>query len=302
MNDVTVLVVLEDEAARERMSHLLADAIGIEVIGKVGTAADAVDLLATLSPDVILMDAQMSGTNGVETTRILMNERRYPGAVVVLSVDTNDLEDAIESGAAGYLLKDARPDELLAVVQRATDGGFVFGDTVMQETQGMETALRYLSTPTPKVMPDNTAEHGAGAEEAVDSTPSGRGVGPDESEKTAGSVDALAFDALMTEVELVIAGPPSPAQVLKLYQSIKALTEVGIDEVVGSWRGDTVIKLTLRHPIPLLRLLVDMPEVAEVIPLASAEGEGLQRSVGGILGQPRYFPPPPRVRLVLEDP
>ena len=312
MNGVTVLLVIEDQASREGLSRLLAGAGGFDVVGKVGNGADAVDLAVTLSPEVILIDAQMSGTSGIAATRILKKERTYPGAVIVLSVDTEDLEDALESGAVGYLLKDALPDELTAVVRGATDGGFVFGNSVMQTARGMEIALRYFENPTlgaTEVPPDNTAEQEAGAEEAVESTPApgvardvpdDGAVGPDETDEQATRVGVRSPDRVMMEVELVIAGPPTPAQVLKLYQNLKGVTDIVIDEVAGSWTGDTVMKLTLRRPIPLLPVLADLPGVVEVTEEARVEGETTIRRPG-ILGQTRDVPPPPRLRVVLED-
>jgi len=101
----------------------LLEASDIEVAGEASNGADAVDCARELQPDVILMDLSMPGVDGVEATRRI--SRELPGIPVVVLTSFSDrarIVDALDSGAVGYLLKDADPDELIRGVQAAAAG------------------------------------------------------------------------------------------------------------------------------------------------------------------------------------
>ena len=118
------IVVVDDHAiVRRGLQDLLAGAPDLDVVA---TAADAGEALAAVDahgPDVVVMDLGMPGVNGVEATRAI-HARRPGTSVIVLShsADARSILDAIDAGAAGYLLKDVEPVELLQAVRAAAAG------------------------------------------------------------------------------------------------------------------------------------------------------------------------------------
>ncbi len=120
-----IRVVLVDDHAvvRTGLAQLLSVADDIEVVGTAGDGAEAIDVVREQTPDVVLMDLQMPGTDGVEATRALQ-ESDLPTQVLVLTSfsDGDRIVAALDAGAVGYLLKDAEPDEVLAGIRAVSRG------------------------------------------------------------------------------------------------------------------------------------------------------------------------------------
>ena len=120
---IRVLVVDDHEVVREGLRAFLGLQEGIEVAGEAADGEEAIEAAARLRPDVILMDLVMPRLDGVGAMRALRD--RVPGArVIVLTsfVDDDKLLPALRSGAAGYLLKNAKPQELARAVRAAHAG------------------------------------------------------------------------------------------------------------------------------------------------------------------------------------
>jgi DNA-binding NarL/FixJ family response regulator len=118
-----VLVVDDHAQMRELVRGALDREPDIHVVGDACNGADAVDLADELEPDVVVMDLSMPGMSGVEATRELL--ARLPEVavlVVTVSAAERDVLDALEAGAAGYLLKDSGPEEIVRAVEAAVDG------------------------------------------------------------------------------------------------------------------------------------------------------------------------------------
>jgi DNA-binding NarL/FixJ family response regulator len=121
---MTVRLLLCDDHAvvRAGLRALLGSAPGIEVVGEAGSGEEAVAMAAKLRPDVVLMDLQLgAGIDGAEATRRIAS----PGVrvLVLTTYDTDaDITRAIDAGAAGYLLKAERPEELFAAIHAAAEG------------------------------------------------------------------------------------------------------------------------------------------------------------------------------------
>ena len=117
---IRVLVVDDHAVVRQGLAQLLGSADDVEVVGSAGDGGEAVELVASASPDVVLMDLSMPGVDGVEATRRIGDGAR----VVVLTsfADERRIVDALDAGACGYILKDATPDEVLAAVRAAAAG------------------------------------------------------------------------------------------------------------------------------------------------------------------------------------
>ncbi len=123
---MTIRVVLVDDQAMVRtgLRMVLAAEPDIEVVGEAADGASAVALAEELAPDVVLVDLVMPGVDGLEALRAL--RERVPGArAIVLSsfIDDEKLFPAVRAGAAGYLLKDVQPQELVAAIRTVHAGG-----------------------------------------------------------------------------------------------------------------------------------------------------------------------------------
>jgi DNA-binding NarL/FixJ family response regulator len=120
---IRLLIVDDHHVLREGLSLLLAGVDDIEVIGAARDAHEALALADAESPDVVLMDLSMPGTDGIEVTRRLM--AAHPDARVVVLTSFSDRERivaAIDAGAIGYLLKDVEPGELVSGIRAAHRG------------------------------------------------------------------------------------------------------------------------------------------------------------------------------------
>ena len=120
---VRVLLVDDHPLVRTGLRKYLEGSDDLEVVGEAQDGADAVAACARLSVDVVVMDLVMPGMDGVEATARIMEAHPGVHVVVLTSYVRDDLvERALEAGAVGYLLKDARPEVLLQAVRDAAVG------------------------------------------------------------------------------------------------------------------------------------------------------------------------------------
>jgi DNA-binding NarL/FixJ family response regulator len=120
---VRVLIVDDQTVVLEGLAAILSTDPEIQVVGLAGDGQQALDLVPQVQPDVVLMDLKMPVLNGVQATRRL--HQAYPRVyVLVLTTYAADewVFDAIRAGAAGYLLKDTRRDELIAAIKGTAAG------------------------------------------------------------------------------------------------------------------------------------------------------------------------------------
>ncbi|MQY40068.1 Transcriptional regulatory protein DegU [Streptomyces sp. RB17] len=119
---VRVLVAEDQSAVRAGLVLILRSAPDIEVAGEAADGGRAVELARQIRPDVVLMDVQMPGLDGVSATRQIVAE----GLADVLVLTTFDLDEyvfgALRAGAAGFLLKSTEARDLLAAVRTVADG------------------------------------------------------------------------------------------------------------------------------------------------------------------------------------
>ncbi|PBC75481.1 LuxR family two component transcriptional regulator [Streptomyces sp. TLI_235] len=127
----TVLIVDDQPLQRYGFRMLLESQPDTAVVGEAGHGAEAVRLAAELRPDVVLMDIRMPGMDGIEATRLIV---AAGGRSRVLVLTTFDLDEyahaALRAGASGFLLKDARPEELLAGIRAVAEGDAVVAPAV----------------------------------------------------------------------------------------------------------------------------------------------------------------------------
>jgi len=118
------VVVAEDQAmVRAGLVSILSSDHGIEVVGEAVDGIEALEVVAAHRPDVALIDIRMPRCDGLTATRRIVAEG-LPTAVVVLTTFGQDevVLDAIQAGAQGFLLKDSRPEDLLATVHAVAAG------------------------------------------------------------------------------------------------------------------------------------------------------------------------------------
>jgi DNA-binding NarL/FixJ family response regulator len=118
------LIICDDQAfVREGLAAILSTAPGIEVVGLAQHGQEAITLVGQQQPDLVLMDLKMPVMNGVRAT--LQIRKAYPQvAVLILTTYAEDswLFDAVRAGAAGYLLKDIQPADLIKAIEGTVVG------------------------------------------------------------------------------------------------------------------------------------------------------------------------------------
>ena len=121
--DVAVLLVDDHHMVRAGLRSLLDSTAGFQVVGEAGDGRQAIDLVATLGPDVVLMDLSMPVMDGVSATRAITAAN--PGVRILVLTSFTDrarVQESLTAGAIGYVLKDAEPAQLLAAIRSAAEG------------------------------------------------------------------------------------------------------------------------------------------------------------------------------------
>jgi len=113
------------------LSGALEAAADIEVVGEATTGAEATALAETLQPDVVLMDIQMPGTNGIEATRsIVQTSPQIRVLVLTMFQDDASVFTAMRAGARGYVLKDAEKEDILRAIRAVGRGEAIFSPAI----------------------------------------------------------------------------------------------------------------------------------------------------------------------------
>jgi len=128
---IRLLIADDHPVVRDGLSAMFAAEPEFEVVGQAGDGAEAIRLAEALRPDVILMDLQMPGVDGLAAIAELAKRGVAARVLVLTTYDTDGyVVPAIEAGATGYLLKDAPRDELLRAVRAAAAGQSVLAPSV----------------------------------------------------------------------------------------------------------------------------------------------------------------------------
>lgn len=127
----TILLIDDHPMLRTGVKQLISMAADLVVIGEAGSGEQGVQLAEKLDPDLILLDLNMPGMNGLETLDRL-REKPLSGSIVVFSVSNHeeDVVTALKRGADGYLLKDMEPEDLLKALQQAAAGEIVLSEAL----------------------------------------------------------------------------------------------------------------------------------------------------------------------------
>lgn len=159
MTDAKISVVLVDdqELVRAGLRTLLARDPEIEVVGEAADGRSGVRVVQQARPDVVLMDLRMPGLDGLGATRQILGDPSLSGTqVVVLTTfdDDDDIQTAMQVGAAGYLLKDLSPDELRRAVHVVAGGAALLAPAITRRV--MQQLASRTGTLNPALLADLT--------------------------------------------------------------------------------------------------------------------------------------------------
>jgi DNA-binding NarL/FixJ family response regulator len=130
---VTIRVLIADDQPliRAGLRTLLGAQAGIEVAGEASTGAQAIAESIRLAPDIVVMDIRMPGTDGIQATAQVVLQPASPRVLVLTTYDTDEyVFDALAPGASGFLLKDARPEDLIDGVRVVAAGDALLAPSV----------------------------------------------------------------------------------------------------------------------------------------------------------------------------
>lgn len=153
---IRVLLVDDHPMVRSGFRAILETETDITVVGEASDGAEAIELAATLDPEVICMDVQMPGIDGLEATRRLAADGRARGGVLVLTTFDRDdyLFAALDAGAAGFLLKNASPEKLVEAVRVVAGGDALLAPDVTRRVIARATTERAATTAATPRDPD----------------------------------------------------------------------------------------------------------------------------------------------------
>jgi DNA-binding NarL/FixJ family response regulator len=154
-HSIRVLVADDHAVFRHGLKALLDSEPGIDLVGEAASGREAVESSATLAPDVVLMDLQMPGINGIEATRrILQTNPRVGIVVLTMFEDDESVFSAMRAGARGYVLKGGEPSEIMEVLRAVAKGEAHFGPEIARRITGFFSILR---TDPAEAFPELTA-------------------------------------------------------------------------------------------------------------------------------------------------
>ncbi len=148
MSSIRILIADDHPVFRFGLRALLQAEPGMEVVGEASTGEEAVNLAVTLDPDVVLMDINMPGLNGIEATRRITLANSKIGILMITMLDDDSLFAAMRAGARGYLLKGAEGEETLQAIRAVARGEAIFSPAVASRL------VRFFAEPPATLSPD----------------------------------------------------------------------------------------------------------------------------------------------------
>lgn len=134
MTDCATLMIVDDHPLlRKGLRQLIELEDDLELVAEASNGMDALALLETSEPDLIVLDLNMQGMDGIETLKA-MREKGVASRIVMLTVSDHDEDvvSAITNGADGFLLKDMEPEEIIAKIKQAALGKMVISDRLAE--------------------------------------------------------------------------------------------------------------------------------------------------------------------------
>ncbi|MBI4306263.1 MAG: response regulator transcription factor [Chloroflexi bacterium] len=152
MDPITVLIVDDHTVAREGLRAMLETDQQVQVVGEAADGLDAIRLATKLNPKVVLMDVRMPRMDGLEATRKIKGELPTTAVIMMTSYDDDALVvDAVQAGAAGYLLKDASRDLLAHTIGAVASGGILVKASLLRKAIS---SLTSMARPSEAALPE----------------------------------------------------------------------------------------------------------------------------------------------------
>lgn len=153
MTDNVRVVIVDDHAVvRSGLRALLGTRPGIEVVGEAGGGSEAIDLVTSIVPDVVLMDLQMPEGNGIDATRAIAAACPSVAVLVLTMYEEDDMVfSSLRAGARGYLLKGAAQDEVVRAIHAVAAGQVIIGSGAAERVLASFAAPAAQRQPFPKL-------------------------------------------------------------------------------------------------------------------------------------------------------
>jgi len=130
MTPMRVLIADDHLFYREGLRVMLGAVPEIQLVGEAATGDEAIERALALHPDVVLMDLKMPGASGIEATRRIVRESSRIGVLVLTMFDDDSVFAAMRAGARGYLLKDARLEDVVRAIDAVGRGEAIFSPSI----------------------------------------------------------------------------------------------------------------------------------------------------------------------------
>ncbi|MBM9458434.1 response regulator transcription factor [Nocardioides sp. zg-536] len=128
---IRILLVDDEALVRAGLRMLLSSAPDVEVVGEASDGVEVVDQVRSLSPDIVLMDIRMPKVDGLRALALVRALPEPPSVVILTTFDLDEhLAEALEKGAAGFLLKDTPPAALIQAIRTVASGNAILSPTL----------------------------------------------------------------------------------------------------------------------------------------------------------------------------
>jgi DNA-binding NarL/FixJ family response regulator len=143
-----ILIADDHQLFRDGIRTLLLAAPDMQLAGEAETGDEVIALTAQLQPDVVLMDIQMPGINGIEATRQIVHASPHVAVLMVTMFDDDhSVFSAMRAGARGYVLKGAKHEDMLRAIRAAGNGEAIFSPTVAARMMDFFAGMRPAKLP-----------------------------------------------------------------------------------------------------------------------------------------------------------
>jgi DNA-binding NarL/FixJ family response regulator len=140
LSPIRVAIVEDNVLFRGGLKYLLNFSTDFECVGEYGSGSDGLKAITADPPDVVLMDIDLPGMNGLDCTRhVKENEKTRNTQVIMLTVleDEYKVLDAIIAGASGYLLKNSSPENIMDAIRQVSNGGSPMSPAIARKVFGL---------------------------------------------------------------------------------------------------------------------------------------------------------------------